>query len=55
MKKTFITIIALLTIVGLIAPAQAAAIDHGKRVTMLMNFSIALLLDTNEEFVIFPS
>ena len=36
MKKTFITIIALLTIVGLIAPAQAAAIDHGKRVTMLM-------------------
>ena len=36
MKKTFITIIALLTIVGLIAPVQAAAIDHGKRVTMLM-------------------
>lgn len=36
MRKIFITIIGLLTIVGLIAPTQAAAIDHGRRVTMLM-------------------
>lgn len=36
MRKIFITIIGLLTIVGLIAPTQASAIDHGRRVTMLM-------------------
>ena len=36
MRKIFITFIGLLTLVSLIAPAQAAAIDHGKRVTMLM-------------------
>ena len=36
MRKIFITIIGLITIVGLIAPTQASAIDHGRRVTMLM-------------------
>ena len=36
MRKTIIIFITLVALTGWIAPAEASAIDHGKRVTLLM-------------------
>ena len=36
MRNVIVTLITLVALTGWIAPVEAAAIDHGKRVTLLM-------------------